>query len=241
MDNLSPGVEIRRGSTGDSIRVTFYLNGRRCRETLKIDATPANIKYAGTLLARVKNAIERGIFDYSESFPQSRIVRNQPSEAKALCNTPQKESASIAAKQKIFGMTGELIEHVRKNRTKDLSEILGMPRFSCRDHYTGIYFLVSDGSIVYVGQSRNVHVRVMEHYRSGRSFDSYTYIPCDGASLDVLEAAYIDKFSPEQNVTAPFAHMLKTKSGRGADLGHNAPLKSGLIDAKPEKKKARKP
>lgn len=70
---LPEGVEVR----GKSIRLTFHFEGRRCRETLKIPATPANIKYAARLRAEVINQIERRTFDYAATFPSSKEGRRQ--------------------------------------------------------------------------------------------------------------------------------------------------------------------
>lgn len=73
--SLPEGVEVRSGG----IRVTFHYQGRRCRETLKIPATAANIKYAARLRAEVINQIERQTFDYAASFPNSREAKRQSS------------------------------------------------------------------------------------------------------------------------------------------------------------------
>ena len=73
--NTPEGVEIRTGSRGERLRVTFYWLGVRRRETLDIPATPANIKYAGRLRAEVLNSIERGTFDYAAYFPNSAIAK----------------------------------------------------------------------------------------------------------------------------------------------------------------------
>lgn len=70
--SLPEGVEIRSGKRRESLRVTFTFNGERCRETLDIPVTPANIKYAGNLRGEIKNRIERGTFDYAEMFPSSK-------------------------------------------------------------------------------------------------------------------------------------------------------------------------
>lgn len=55
--------------------MTFLWRGVRCRETLRIPATPANVKFAANLRAEVMGAIARGTFDYATFFPQSRKAR----------------------------------------------------------------------------------------------------------------------------------------------------------------------
>jgi integrase len=47
----------------------------QCRETLKLDVTPSNIKYADRLRSEIINAIERGTFSYADYFPLSKLAR----------------------------------------------------------------------------------------------------------------------------------------------------------------------
>jgi integrase len=53
------------------IRVTFVWQGKRCRETLDLQPSSANIKAAERLMARVFKEIDLGVFDYDASFPKS--------------------------------------------------------------------------------------------------------------------------------------------------------------------------
>ncbi|HAT1771546.1 tyrosine-type recombinase/integrase [Legionella pneumophila] len=70
------GVEIRRWSSGKTtLRISFYYRGVQCRETLKLEVTPSNIKYAERLRCEILNAIERGTFSYADYFPQSNLAR----------------------------------------------------------------------------------------------------------------------------------------------------------------------
>lgn len=70
------GVEIRRWSSGKTtLRISFYYRGVQCRETLKLDVTPNNIKYAERLRSEILNTIERGSFSYADYFPQSNLAR----------------------------------------------------------------------------------------------------------------------------------------------------------------------
>jgi integrase len=74
---IPKGVEVRDGKRRSSLRVTFTYNGERCRETLDVEATPPNIKYAGKLVGEIENRIERGTFDYSEFFPGSKRAKQK--------------------------------------------------------------------------------------------------------------------------------------------------------------------
>jgi hypothetical protein len=64
----------------------------------------------------------------------------------------------------------------------------------------GVYFLIRDGEIIYVGQSVNVHNRVGDHVRY-RMFDRVYILPCDPANLLETEAKYIHKFRPVENLS----------------------------------------
>jgi hypothetical protein len=63
---------------------------------------------------------------------------------------------------------------------------------------TGVYFLIKDAVVVYVGQSTNVFGRVSEHQRV-KTFDSMSWIPCDRLMLDKLESLYIHTLQPPLN------------------------------------------
>jgi integrase len=65
------GIELRKGPRAESIRIIFYYRGMRCRESLRLSHTKKNIAYAVRLRGEILNAIERGTFRYSDSFPDS--------------------------------------------------------------------------------------------------------------------------------------------------------------------------
>lgn len=77
-------------------------------------------------------------------------------------------------------------------------EILRLARFSPS---CGVYFLIAANQIVYVGQSTDIHARVSQHRRQWKSFDSYTYIPCQASQLLDLERHYITAFRPRMNIS----------------------------------------
>ena len=55
-----------------SIRISFQYRGMQCRETLKLEPTKANVKYAERMKAEIERKIALGTFNYSEYFPASR-------------------------------------------------------------------------------------------------------------------------------------------------------------------------
>jgi integrase len=72
---LPEGVEVRQGKRGDRIRISFLYQEERCRETLDIPCTTANIQYAARKLAEIYNQMERGTFSYKETFPNSKRAK----------------------------------------------------------------------------------------------------------------------------------------------------------------------
>lgn len=57
---------------GKSIQIDFYYLGIRCRETLKLEPTKANLLFANRFKATIQHEIAIGIFSYSKHFPQSK-------------------------------------------------------------------------------------------------------------------------------------------------------------------------
>ncbi len=82
----------------------------------------------------------------------------------------------------------------------------------------GVYFLISQGELVYVGQSADVVARVSIHNaKKIIKFDSYNWIECISSELTNLEIECILKFRPSFNKNIPeckrftTAHALKRK------------------------------
>lgn len=72
----SSGVELRHWSNGNkTIRITFQYQGVCCRETLNLEPTASNIKYATNLRGEIINAITRGTFNYPHYFPNSKKAK----------------------------------------------------------------------------------------------------------------------------------------------------------------------
>jgi hypothetical protein len=61
----------------------------------------------------------------------------------------------------------------------------------------GVYFLIKNDEIVYVGQSVNIYIRIREH--KSFDFDKVFILPYDVEFLNDAEKYFIDKFSPVLN------------------------------------------
>jgi hypothetical protein len=65
---------------------------------------------------------------------------------------------------------------------------------------SGVYFLVQDQEVVYVGQSVNIYSRISQH--PDKKFDKYAFVPCEVELLDKLESLYIHTLKPRLNGNA---------------------------------------
>jgi hypothetical protein len=117
-----------------------------------------------------------------------------------------KRATRLTMKQKIEAAESLLMTAIPKRVLNALSEIphdmeevleAAIPY----RHGTGIYFLIKDKEVVYVGQSTDVFHRMARHRRDSRDFDSFAYIECEKEKLDELEAAYITAFVPLLNLS----------------------------------------
>jgi hypothetical protein len=63
----------------------------------------------------------------------------------------------------------------------------------------GIYFLIKENAIVYVGQSVNVAARIVAHKNDGKDFDEVRFIKCKKEVLDEREMFFIRLLKPELN------------------------------------------
>lgn len=70
-----PGVEVREGARGGSLRIRFQYRGVECAEAIKLPPTPQNIQYARRLREEILSRIGRGNFNYYEYFPDSARAR----------------------------------------------------------------------------------------------------------------------------------------------------------------------
>jgi len=72
-----------------------------------------------------------------------------------------------------------------------------------------VYFLISRGEIVYIGQSIQPRSRIAQHVAEGqKEFDSVFLKHCAPEDLDKWESAYIHSFEPKYNCTLPNGQKL---------------------------------
>lgn len=82
--------------------------------------------------------------------------------------------------------------------------------------FTGVYFLIKNRRVIYVGQSVNIFSRLREH-RKDKDFDSFKFLQCKRHELDVIESKYIYALKPKLN-------MKKDNAGKFIAGKYLAPL-----------------
>jgi hypothetical protein len=73
----------------------------------------------------------------------------------------------------------------------------------------GIYFLIKNRRVVYVGKSVHIDARLISHQRTGKTWDRWYWVPCQPELLDYLERQYLDLLLPPWNLDS------ETKTKRG--------------------------
>lgn len=63
----------------------------------------------------------------------------------------------------------------------------------------GVYFVIKNERVIYVGQSKNIYARVSSSDHWARDSDSLAFILCSPDDLDALESYYIHLLCPPRN------------------------------------------
>lgn len=113
--------------------------------------------------------------------------------------------------------TMEMRLHPLRNRLSDRmargESVLLSPReisltaIPVRRRQSGVYFLLHDNEIVYVGQTTDWGARLAAHMRDqAKIFNRCAFQECDDVLLDELEATYIERLQPKFN-RARYPHL----------------------------------
>lgn len=68
----------------------------------------------------------------------------------------------------------------------------------------GIYFLIKEDIIVYIGKTRNLKSRLMDHY--SKDYDVVRLYKCGAKARDTMEVSFIKNFLPPLNITHNSLH-----------------------------------
>lgn len=70
----------------------------------------------------------------------------------------------------------------------------------------GIYFLISNKEIIYVGMSKSIDERIDMHRKNRMPFDSFSWFEAPELYLRAIEAYYIHRIQPPLNNDYPIAY-----------------------------------
>lgn len=95
----------------------------------------------------------------------------------------------------------------------------------CRmPHWCGIYFLISDGMVCYVGQTIDLRYRLAVHVNDKPEWNTVLFLICKASQLDDLESYWVRKLNPAWNGRRPrrpprsgvarWIYKMRTKTGR---------------------------
>lgn len=111
---------------------------------------------------------------------------------------------------KYFAMraTQEIIDSIKVINSINAFE-LPMVSFK-RQKKIGIYFLIKNNIIVYIGQSTDIEKRIFQH-ECKKDFDSYSYYECEIKMLSLYERIFLDKYLPVLNNDSETRRKKKSK------------------------------
>lgn len=123
------------------------------------------------------------------------------------------EPKSIKKLQHIENRTKEIMQQI-KDEDRGLEYILKNKILVKKLSRTiGIYFLIKDNTVVYVGKSNRCEIRVWDHFFKTvycpyeKNFDSFSIIKVEEDLLDEVERYYIAKYNPMYNSVKYKHHM----------------------------------
>lgn len=100
------------------------------------------------------------------------------------------------------------------------------------EYGSGVYILMNKGSILYIGQTQDLNMRIAQHRKSGKAFDKILFMPCHKDDHDAIEGDLIREFEPERNRNARgYMHCPAKRHGFNSDEYIKA-LRSAIHDDK---------
>ena len=133
----------------------------------------------------------------SRSF-KSRTLAEAWAEKTELALTDQQERIAAAANVSIAKLIPQRVLDALALTDYTKTDVL-RAALPCRDH-CGVYFLIQEDDVIYVGKSINIFNRIARHRSDGREFDSFAYLLCPMDALEQTEATYITAFMPWLNI-----------------------------------------
>lgn len=141
-------------------------------------------------LERTYNGIANNVAKVTEEYERLARLADRASNALALVppESPQAPKRAIRAIKDVPRLRQELAKCSTAIQTEE--------------PICGIYFLLQDADVVYVGQSINIISRVATHVTDGtKAFNRWCYVKLQRHELNDVERFYITLLRPKFNVT----------------------------------------
>lgn len=129
------------------------------------------------------------------------IGRLSLNDAIAICKQLNETAEEVGISKRVRKLQNSHVEIDRRG----LLEACHIASYAMNyEHLVGVYFLLLDGEIVYVGRSVNVLGRLATHRTNATiTFNRVFVERCREEQLGHLEALYINKFRPKHNAAVP--------------------------------------
>lgn len=109
---------------------------------------------------------------------------------------------------------------------KPLLTVAEIRRLPLDRNRRGVYFLIKDAEIIYIGYSKDVRCRTRIHGKKF-SFDECRMLECAPRDGKKLETRYLMKFSPRMNKMRSSCRDTSNKIRR--QLGEKIPIEKGRV------------
>jgi hypothetical protein len=155
------------------------------------------------------NYMEHKTPEERKAIVAKRVATRQANIAKQVAEQEAMELQANGLYQKIKAMESKLANLEALGAMQNLSDKITGKALLRHDQIvessrpwqqsSGVYFLIDEDKIVYVGQSVNIYARIPNHH--DKKFDRYSYVPCKPQLLNILESLYIHCLQPKLNFT----------------------------------------
>jgi predicted GIY-YIG superfamily endonuclease len=170
----------------------------------KDKAWPTGLKTAQQVSDSIGIDVDRLLeFANSHHIPHWRIEHGEPlfqlSEVKKWCAENllnRVEGAELSVHLRLM-----VDPPIAKEAPEAIREITGLRDISAFLCPPGVYMLVHNSEVVYVGQSVSPAARIATHIQGDKIFDNAYLVPVPSQQLDEVEGAIIRELKPKYNFT----------------------------------------
>lgn len=132
----------------------------------------------------------------SKSFPTETVARAWAAQQEESIRSRSLRSSKALEASLLSSIPPRVLRAIQDAPFK-MSDILESPVQVPMS--SGVYFLICDSEVMYVGRSADVFYRLSQHRQAGLKFDAFNVVYAPKERLDELERIYIDALLPKWN------------------------------------------